>query len=243
MDHGRLFSTPNPTLGQVNAVRGGSFGEVSSKANIADLSKHPTAVEFRVHGFAGSPVIIGKNQKGTVSAPILEPARVADAVADAFPEAIVEKWDVVPLDEPSGYYVAYEGRYLTPNFQSGEKPYEVEGGAILFDGDGAPILNELEDIRFAVTVPKSAEMPAAGWPLVLYGHGTGGDYRSFIRASGNAPARILAQRGFAVLSIDQPLHGERGTGSDSVFLSFNFSNPDSGEGSARVVVTCLREFV
>ena len=99
MDHGRLFSTPNPSLGQVNAVRGGSFGEVSSKANIADLTKHPTAVEFRVHGFAGSPVVVGKNQKGTVSAPILEPVRIADAVADAFPEAIVEKWGVVPLDD------------------------------------------------------------------------------------------------------------------------------------------------
>jgi uncharacterized iron-regulated membrane protein len=56
-------------------------------------------VEFRVHGFAGSPVITGKNQQGTVSAPILEPVRIADAVADAFPEAIVEKWGVVPLDD------------------------------------------------------------------------------------------------------------------------------------------------
>ena len=99
MDHGRLFSTPNPTPGQVNAVRGGSFGEVSSKANIADLSKYPTAVEFRVHGFAGSPVIVGKNQKGTLNAPILEPLRVADVVANAFPEATVEKWGVVPLDD------------------------------------------------------------------------------------------------------------------------------------------------
>jgi hypothetical protein len=167
----------------------------------------------------------------TTGAPAGELSRIAEHVRTK--SAISPITDVVPLDEPSGYYVAYEGRYLTPNFQSGEKPYEVEGGAILFDGDGAPILNEVEDIRFAVTVPKSAEMPAAGWPLVLYGHGTGGDYRSFIRASGNAPARILAQRGFAVLSIDQPLHGERGTGSDSVFLSFNFSNPDSARSNFR----------
>ena len=41
-------------------------------------------------------------------------------------------------------------------------------------------------------------MPEDGWPVVLYGHGTGGDYTSFINAK---VAVTLARAGIAVLSI------------------------------------------
>ena len=167
----------------------------------------------------------------TTGAPTRELERIAAYIRDEVPVSPLS--DIVALDEPSAYFSAYEGLYQSPNFQSGEKPYEVDGGAILFDAAGATVVQETETLRFAVTVPKGKEMPAAGWPLVFYGHGTGGDYLSFLRAGGNTPARMLAQRGLAVLSIDQPHHGDRGEGSDAVFLSFNFSNPDSARSNFR----------
>ncbi|MEC8025355.1 MAG: alpha/beta fold hydrolase [Myxococcota bacterium] len=167
----------------------------------------------------------------TTGAPSAELARIAEHIRSNV--TVSPFTDVSPLDKPNGYYTAYEGRYLSPNYQTGEKPYETEGGAILFDADGIPLMSELESLRFAITIPKGREMPSTGWPIVLYGHGTGGDYQSFLSSGGNAPASALAKRGFAVLSIDQPLHGDRGTTSDPVFLSFNFNNIDAARANFR----------
>jgi len=74
-------------------------------------------------------------------------------------------------------------------------------------------------------------MPSAGWPVILYAHGTGGDYESFIDdgTAGrfaevmNADGSELAR--FVVISIDQVLAGTRapaGTDQDTAF--FNFDN-------------------
>jgi len=46
-------------------------------------------------------------------------------------------------------------------------------------------------------------MPAAGWPLLIYAHGTTGDAFSFL----GQVARWAAAEGVAVASTDQPLHG------------------------------------
>ena len=54
-------------------------------------------------------------------------------------------------------------------------------------------------------------MPEAGWPIVIYGHGTGGDYRSFAAGSNMSPADQLAREGIAAFGISLPLHGDRGT--------------------------------
>ena len=80
MDHGRLFSTANPSLQQVSAVSGGSFGEVTSRANIADLRERTAAVEFSFHAFGGAAIVVSKNQQGAISAPMLEPGLVANVV-------------------------------------------------------------------------------------------------------------------------------------------------------------------
>ena len=129
-------------------------------------------------------------------------------------------------------YLMYEGRYWTPNFQAGAKPYDQDGD-IRFDADGKPIVQEMESVRFALAVPKQLPMPEAGWPLVLYGHGTGGNWKSFT-ASGISPAKQLTAVGMAVLSIDQPLHGERYDKPLSLELySFNYVNPRSGRSSIR----------
>ncbi len=131
-------------------------------------------------------------------------------------------------------YEVYEGTYETPIYQQGEPPYKTDG-EIEMDEDGKPILARTEQIRFAITVPHGT-MPDAGWPVVLYSHGTGGDYMTFIRAG---VAGLLAHTSdgaaFAMVGIDQVLHGPR-CGQEVCHPEsdvFNFNNPFAGRDNIR----------
>ncbi|HTM20702.1 MAG TPA: hypothetical protein VL172_09350 [Kofleriaceae bacterium] len=139
-------------------------------------------------------------------------------------------WDDVPApvardfkfyQERDGYR-EYRGIYDAPNFQAGDVPYSREGGDIQIDADtGKPIVQRTEALRFSFAVP-SGQMPAGGWPMVLYAHGTGGDYRSYL-----AHAQVVTSRGMAIIGIDQVLHGTRNPGADPEISFFNFQNPNA----------------
>lgn len=121
-------------------------------------------------------------------------------------------------------HVWYDGAYDGPIFQQGEAPYArmSDGGDIVTDENGKPVLARMETMRFSFTVPKG-EVPATGWPVVLYAHGTGGSYHTF---RSNGTAERLAQQGLAVISIDQVSHGPRNPqGGSPEIAFFNFQNP------------------
>ena len=174
----------------------------------------------------------------TVGEPNAELLAIADFVRVERPAPTI--LDVVPTSlsagESGGHttdYDMYEGHYVTPNFQSGEVPYKEKGGGIKLDDAGKPIVQVEETVRFALTVPKGP-MPDAGWPICVYGHGTGGDWKSFAVGGGNKPAAELARAGIAVISTDQPLHGTRFDGDTSNYLnSFNFLNPEAARSNFR----------
>jgi predicted esterase len=68
-------------------------------------------------------------------------------------------------------------------------------------------------------------MPPGGYPIVLYSHGTGGDYRSFLS---DGTAGRLARIGIATMGIDQIHHGERNPTTNSPdILFFNIDNPEA----------------
>jgi hypothetical protein len=134
------------------------------------------------------------------------------------------------LDLPS--YHAWEGTVLLPVWQHGERPYRYEGGAFRTDAMGNPLLARWERVRFTLTVPTDRAMPAEGWPVVLYGHGTGGDHRTLLGEEDEAD--VLARRGIAVFGVAQPLHAERGTPDTSMELdTFNFNNITSARCNFR----------
>ncbi|MCA9597416.1 MAG: hypothetical protein KC776_29080 [Myxococcales bacterium] len=127
-------------------------------------------------------------------------------------------------------YDEYHALVSLPIFQNGTPPYETEGGDIA----AAPV--RTEDVCMALTVPKGA-MPANGWPVVVFAHGTGGSFRSHIRpevagtlSKAETPSGAV---GFAVLGIDQVQHGPRRGSStaspDNLF--FNFANPKAARGN------------
>jgi len=125
------------------------------------------------------------------------------------------------------------GMYQTPNFQSGPKPYRDEGGDVKFDPAGNPIVQEMEHVRFRLLIPRNATMPAQGWPIILYSHGTFGDWKTCI--DGNEAEAV--REGLAMICVDQPLHGTRAAGGivgEVNYLDvFNFLNPRSGRMTFR----------
>jgi predicted esterase len=133
-----------------------------------------------------------------------------------------------------------QGAFPSPRLQQGAPPYweESQGGGFTLGSDGLPETYGETDVCFALTVPKDVPMPAEGWPVVLMTHGTGGDYRGFIRSGIAADLSAVALDdgstvNFAVLSFDEPQHGRRRGGSteSSEVLFFNFMNPRAAYGN------------
>ncbi|MDX9719812.1 MAG: hypothetical protein RBU37_03630 [Myxococcota bacterium] len=107
-------------------------------------------------------------------------------------------------------YVNYLGTFQSTEFFSGEAPYTqaLGAGRFEFDAEGKPLNARQVPVRFALTVPRS---PSPGKiPLVIYGHGTGGDYLT--HADSNSEGAWLATVGLATLGFDAALHGERSNG-------------------------------
>jgi hypothetical protein len=148
----------------------------------------------------------------TTSDPASELFRVVDDVRASVPAPTVPAGSWKATDSVPTYDV-YEGQYgPSPNYQHGNLPFakEGDGGGFAFDASGKPTLANTFNLRFALVVPKASAcpMPAAGYPIVLYAHGTGGDYRSIIEES-NAIGDGLAQKCVASMGIDQIFHGTR----------------------------------
>ena len=137
--------------------------------------------------------------------------------------------DVTPI-ATGDPYLWYDGVFDAPNFQTGEVPYLTsdDGGDIVLADDGLPAVQRMEPIRFSMTIPPTPP-PATGWPVVIYAHGTGGSFHSFV---GDGTATRLAAQGLATISIDQVLHGPRNEGGDPEIHFFNFQNPLAARNNA-----------
>jgi dienelactone hydrolase len=222
-------------------------------------SRYAALVTTRVRGADGAPVgadaALAGELAGGLLAPVadwaaqsgLSPKEIAgatvfttaDPTADmaALREAVRRDLATPPAPQmvtwqAGANYDEYDGVYDGPIYQQGSPPYllPAQGGTIAFDAQGRPQLVRTESIRFALTVPQGP-MPAGGWPVVLYAHGTGGDRRSFID---DGTATRLAGVGVAVISIDQVLHGTRDpTGTDPEVTFFNFQNIAAARDNVR----------
>jgi len=129
-------------------------------------------------------------------------------------------------DDVDGYD-EYHALLSIPVYQQGTAPYltPADGGGI---DTGKP---HDEDVCLSITVPEGAP-PAAGWPAVVFAHGTGGSFRNHVR---DEVAGVLAAATpkFAVIGVDQVEHGPRRGGSTESpdHLFFNFLNPAVSRGN------------
>jgi len=116
----------------------------------------------------------------------------------------------------------------------GGDPELIDGqieGDIALDNSGNPQIAGRQDVCFALAVPNGSA-PAEGWPLLVYGHGTGGVFTSPI---GNGWAAEVARGAApaATIGFDLPQHGERRGDSteDPDLLFFNVVNPHAARGN------------
>ncbi|MCB9592073.1 MAG: hypothetical protein H6719_05015 [Sandaracinaceae bacterium] len=139
--------------------------------------------------------------------------RVCGAANDAF-------WEV-------------HARISLPQFQTGTAPYEEpsDGGAIETDAAGTPLVQGTDDVCMVMTIPKGVPAPPTGYPVVFYGHGTGGAFTAPV--SNGLAAQFATENGGSgaphavTVAIDMPLHGSRANGSTRTpdTLVYNFLNP------------------
>ena len=69
-------------------------------------------------------------------------------------------------------FTALKGRWAPPMYQQGVPPF-VTGGRQVTDANGLPVAQRTDSAEFQLSIPKG-RMPAAGFPLYFYVHGTGG---------------------------------------------------------------------
>ncbi|MBI4956594.1 MAG: hypothetical protein HY908_31545 [Myxococcales bacterium] len=140
------------------------------------------------------------------------------------PDFLPNDWSPVDIGPA---YDEYRGRYgPSPNYQAGLLPFwhYGDGGQFNFV-NGVPAVVDSFDLRFSLTVPKAAScpMPSAGYPIVLFAHGTGGSYTSHLKFADTLAGKCLASMG-----VDQIFHGDRpgapATIGDIELLFFNFQN-------------------
>jgi hypothetical protein len=133
------------------------------------------------------------------------------------------------LEDNFQSYQWVSGLYTVPQVQAGLRPGE---GRIQWDADGQPRRVGGQQMRLALTIPKMP-MPPGGFPLMIYFHGSGGEWREAIDRGprpqikeyrlmdpppGSGPAEYLARRGIAALGFDFPLHGGRKNPPDTTGL-------------------------
>lgn len=123
------------------------------------------------------------------------------------------------------------GTVTMPQFQKGEAPYATEGRFEL-DANGAPIVQGTLTVPLRITIPKG-EMPASGWPLWQYVHGSGGTSFDLVDegfnttpesgpVAGEGPGVVVGRRGIAAASAAMPVNPERLVNADAqAYLNFN----------------------
>ncbi len=137
----------------------------------------------------------------------------------------------------TGDFTELHATVPAPIFQAGTRPYfaENEGGDVVVDA-GKAVVQGTEQLRLSITIP-SGEMPADGWPVVLYAHGTGGNFRSGIEdgTAGRMSSIVIDGQPVKAVTVgyDGVQHGPRRGNSekDPENLFFNFANPKAARGN------------
>lgn len=130
--------------------------------------------------------------------------------------------------------------YEAPIWQAGTRPYlfREDGGNFVFSG-GEAQPQGTETMCLSMTIPRG-DMPENGWPVVMFGHGTGGTFTSHI--SGGTASRVAnidlgddAPVQMVSVGIDGVQHGPRRGDSDlsAETLFYNFVNPLTAVGNVQ----------
>jgi hypothetical protein len=176
----------------------------------------------------------------TTSDPTAELFAFRDALRAEAPAPTVDANEWFLYQETNDYQEYFGSYGPTPNYQAGTLPFESYGdGGQLNVVNGVPTIVDLFSLRFSLTVPSEGKCPMGpeGYPIVLYAHGSGGNYRDYALSG---IGKELAQRCLATMGVDQIFHGKR-PGAPTIsddpsklyYLFFNFQNVVAARANAR----------
>ena len=205
----------------VELIQQGLAGQGAQASYLAPLRARLTD-----YGLATDQILVAT--VFTTADPLEEFRSLSDAQRALPTPALSAPW--APPEPPAPR--VYEAEYRAPLWQHGAKPYASEGGGFVFEGDAPVQATSDEVMRLAISIPQG-EPPERGWPVVIYHHGTGGSYRSFLESSGSF-AQDLNRQGLAMIGLDQPLHGLRAVaGTNTEWHTFNPFNLEASAANLR----------
>jgi hypothetical protein len=106
-----------------------------------------------------------------------------------------------PIAPLTDFWTAPPGGYISPYDQFGLDPTSTHVTAF----NPIPVLTGMQTVPLIMTVPNANSgftKPAEGWPVMIYQHGITRNRTDML-----AVADAMASVGFAVIAMDQPLHG------------------------------------
>lgn len=128
-------------------------------------------------------------------------------------------------------FCSFTGSVTLPQFQRGAPPFDRDGDFALHAG-GAPIQQSELTVPLRIVLPQ-AQMPARGWPLWQFFHGSGGASFDLVDdgpsasagadpTPGEGPGAVVARRGIASAASALPLNPERQPGAGNYdYLNLN----------------------
>jgi hypothetical protein len=185
----------------------------------------------------------------TTGDPVADLAAISDALVAKY-DITVDKLHVDPDDGAShDRFCELVGNVTYPQFQQGKQPFDT-GGLFDFSDGGLPAKQGDQVAPITLTLPKG-EMPAGGFPLVVYFHGSGGLSTAIVdrgkwvvesdpakcpegkledwmntkgcNTKGEGPAWVLSPHGFAMAGSALPVNPERFPGATELEY-INFQN-------------------
>src|SRR5262249_29180667 len=139
-----------------------------------------------------------ENEEGILNAAVfttqsvgIVPKLRAQVQADGVPQ--VSDWTVCktadtksPCEDADGRgkcraassdFTEVHARIRLPIFQKGKLPYSEpeDGGGIELSKSGDPIIQDHADVCMAISIPNRGT-PPGGYPVLVFGHGTGGSF-------------------------------------------------------------------
>ncbi len=169
---------------------------------------------------------LGVPREDVASATVFSTGDVVQELA-ALSDGLVARHDVTIdgltlVDDPEVPELCIlSGTVSYPQFQRGTPPFDTEGGFEIA-ADGLPVEQRQETAPIKIVLPKT-EMPAAGYPLVLNIHGSGGYSIAMVRPVGASgpgapigPALPYGHRGLAMAGSAMPVNPERLPGASEI---------------------------
>lgn len=104
MDHGRLFSIPNPSIAQIAAFRGKSMNDIASDTAIAALQAMPSTKIISFHAVAGQVILASKNgdatrESTTSTEPAFTEEKLREGITLAWPGSAISAISTVAADD------------------------------------------------------------------------------------------------------------------------------------------------